>query len=133
MNSFFDNVKFEVFSATKATKAKIPVLSSVALASDLIGHLQEVDTTPESETRGLAEKDRFIRYRLMVKASNSLTKILKTGVLIKLTHYKHPRLHQWVAIDSAFDEDTQYIVQSRNNIHTDGEYLNLGLIAKDQE
>lgn len=126
MNTSFDNVIVSVHTYTKSTKTKMNVLDSNPIYTNIYGHLQDTTLSPEGTTTGVAERDRPIRYRLIIHSRDG--KKIKTGMVFKILKTRDPVTNLWVDLDEELYIDSVFTIVHKNLAISDQLFFVFGLI-----
>jgi hypothetical protein len=128
VSSSLHNVIVSFYRAERDPEIKKLVIKEVPDAQNVYGHLQDMTEQPIPDSSGTDEKNRFIKYRLQVKATGHLRDAIKKGLYVHVVEELHPDVRRMVALK----QPKQYVVHYVSVMHHDGRYLNLGLTEKDQ-
>lgn len=121
MNPSHENVKFEIWLYVYDNTTKKNILAPTAVVSHIPAYFQDVLAAPEAEVVSGRERDRSIKYKVLVDATGKLMDYLKAGQVLKITHTKHRQTKTWkyltkarqytiVTVDDTLPNDTRVSV-----------------------
>lgn len=130
MSSLFTNICFDVYSTAYDADTGMEVLGSVPTLRNVYGHLQETFVTQEGDVSSVRERDKSIRYRIVLTSTNTIEQYLILGAFLRVTKRPHPETNGWTTIANSTE---QYIVRYINPINANGRELNIALERKDTD
>ena len=126
-SSSHDNVQLSSYTTTYDEDLGGEYITSTPTLTNIIGHIEEYYQTQESDVDSVRERDKAVRFRLIIKATAAIETALSLGAYLRVTKRKHPDTFNWVAQSGT----EQYIVRYINRVYANGRVLSIGLERKD--